>query len=324
MDELCKDFIAHYGATMDIAQLKTLIHVAELGSLSRAAERLGIAQPALSRQIRLFEAELGAPLFVRHGRGMVLTELGHSVLVPAVEILAQLDAIRQIVAEGTTSFLGRVRVGVTPTVAEVATVPLVQAIREAHPRLSLCFTTGFSGHLMEWLKRGELDCCVAYDAQSSTLVRTKPVLEETLLLVGGRDRGLAMERAISFASLAGEHLVLPSPAHGLRTILNACASRAGIQLTPSLEADSLAAMIDLVRGGFGLTILPLAPIHARLRAGELTAAPLSDPVPSRRVLIAYPTDRPIMPAARFVGEVFARIAAELVDSGIWAGTIIDT
>lgn len=309
---------------MDIAQLRTFIHVAELGSLSRAAERLGIVQPALSRQIRLVEAELGAPLFIRHGRGMILTELGHSVLAPAGEILARLDAIRQIAAEGTKSLLGRVRVGVTPTVAEVATVPLVQAIREAHPRLSLCFTTGFSGHLMEWLKRGELDCCVAYDAQSSTLVRTKPVLEETLLLVGGRDSGLAMESAMSFASLAEKSLVLPSPAHGLRSILDACANRAGIQLAPSLEADSLAAMIDLVQGDFGLTVLPLAPIHARLCAGELTAAPLIDPVPSRRVLIAYPTDRPIMPAARFVGEAFARIAAELVDSGVWAGTIIDT
>jgi len=308
---------------MDIAQLRTFIHVAELGSLSRAAERLGIAQPALSRQVRLIEAELGAPLFIRHGRGMILTELGRSVLLPAGDILARLDAIRQIAAEGAKSFLGRVRVGVTPTVAEVATVPLVRAIREAHPRLSLCFTTGFSGHLMEWLKRGELDCCVAYDAQNSGLVRAKPVLEESLLLVGGRDSGLVMEGAIPFASLAEESLVLPSPAHGLRAILDACADRAGIQLMPSLEADSLAATIDLVRGGFGFTILPLAPIHARLCAGELTAAPLTDPVPSRHVLIAYPIDRPIMPAARFVGDAFARIAAELVASGIWAGTMID-
>lgn len=308
---------------MDIAQLKTLIHVAELGSISRAAERLGIAQPALSRQIRLVEAELGAPLFTRHGRGMVLTDLGHKVLVPASEILARLDSIRRIAADGAASFLGLVRVGVTPTVAEVATLPLVRAIRDAHPRLSLCFTTGFSGHLTEWLKRGELDCCVAYDAQSSGLIQTRPVLEEILLLVGASDRELGMSQPRSFASLAGEPLVLPSPAHGLRTILDACASRAGIRLTPSLEADSLKAMIDLVRGGFGLTILPLAPIHARLRAGELTATPLIDPVPSRRVLIAYPADRPIMPAARFVGDTFARIADELVASGVWAGTMID-
>lgn len=151
----------------------------------------------------------------------------------------------------------------------------------------------------------------------------RPVLEETLLLVGGPERALDIGVPRSFADLAREKLVLPSPAHGLRTILDACATRSGIRLAPSLEADSLNAMIELVRGGFGLTILPLAPVHAQLRAGELTAAPLIDPVPSRRVLIAYPADRPIMPAARFVGETFARVASKLVNNGIWSGTMLE-
>lgn len=307
---------------MDIAQLKTLIHVAELGSVSKAAVRLGIAQPALSRQIRLLEAELNAPLFTRHGRGMVLTELGQRLLDPANEILSRLDEIRQLAVEGGTSYLGRVRVGVTPTVAEIATLPLVHAIRDAHPRLSLSFTSGFSGYLVEWLKRDELDCCVAYEAQASGLVRTRAILDETLLLVGGSGHALAMESPVAFKSLAGEQLILPSQAHGLRTILDGCASRAGITLTSSLEVDSLTAMIELVRGGFGMTILPLAPIHGQVLRGALTAAPLTDPVPSRRVLIAYPADRPVMPAARFVGDAFAQVATDLVRSGRWAGRLI--
>lgn len=308
---------------MEISQLKTLVHVADLGSLSRAAERLGIAQPALSRQIRLMEAELNAPLFERHGRGMRLTELGQRLLGPAGEVLARLDEMRSLAVESGASFLGRVRVGVTPTVAEVATLPLVRAIRETHPRLSLCFTSGFSGHLVEWLKRDELDCCVAYETQTGGLVRTRAILDETLLLVANGERCLRMESPVAFASLADEQLVLPSPAHGLRTILDACAARAGITLAPSLEVDSLAAMIDLVRGGFGMTVLPLAPIHARILQGALTAAPLFDPVPSRRVLIAFPADRPVMPAARYIGDAFARIARELIQTGIWAGRIID-
>ncbi len=307
---------------MDVTQLRTLLHVAELGSISRAAERLGIAQPALSRQIHLMEAELNAPLFTRHGRGMALTELGRKVLGPAGDILASLDDIRQLAADGSKSFLGRVRVGVTPTVAEIATLPLVRAVREAHPRLSLCFTTGFSGHLVEWLKRDQLDCCVAYETPATSLVRTRAILDETLLLVASTARSLDLARPVAFASLAEEELVLPSPAHGLRTILDTCASRAGITLTPSLEVDSLAAMIDLVHEGFGLTILPLAPIHKRLCDGELTAAPLVDPVPARRVLIAYPADRPIMPAARFAGDAFVQVAENLVEKGIWAGRII--
>jgi DNA-binding transcriptional LysR family regulator len=306
---------------MDLAQLRTLLHIAELGSVSRAAERLGIAQPALSRQIRLMEAELNAPLFTRHGRGMALTELGERLIAPASAIFARVEEMRQLAREDPRDYQGRVRIGVTPTVAEVATVPLVRSIRGAHTRLSLCFTSGFSGHLIEWLKRDELDCCVAYETHPSPLIRTRSVLEETLVFAtaeGGRRRS----QTIAFADLSKESLVLPSRLHGLRTILDQCADRAGIVLSPSLEVDSLTAMLDLVREGFGSTILPLAPIHARVIAGELQAIPLIDPVPSRRVVIAYPADRPVPPTARLVGEAFANVARNLVNRGIWSGRMI--
>lgn len=307
---------------MDIAQLRTLVHVAELGSVTAAAERLGIAQPALSRQIRLLESELGGPLFTRHGRGMCLTDLGLQVLGPSSDILLRVNDIRQCALDRSPTLVGRVRVGLTPTVAEVATLPLVRAIREAHPHLSLCFTTGFSGHLIEWLKRDELDCCVAYAIPAGQLIRTVPILDESLLLVASSERGLKMNCPVSFSALVTETLVLPSPAHGLRTILDAFAARAGIALSSSLEADSLTAMIDLVRAGFGATVLPYAPIHHRVLSGELTAAPLIDPVPDRRVVMVYPTDRPVLPAARFVGAAFATVAAELVGNGHWAGRLM--
>lgn len=308
---------------MDVAQLKTLVHVAELGSLSAAAERLGIAQPALGRQIRLLEAELGGDLFSRHGRGMALTELGRRVLGPAGEVLSRLDDIRVLARATGTSLQGRIRVGVTPTVAEVATLPLVEAIREAHPDLSLCFTSGFSGHLLEWLKRGELDCCVAYAAPAGGAIQTVPILDESLLLVTAPGQWPGDSAApVPFSALAGRPLVLPSPVHGLRSILDAAAASAGIVLSSNLEADSLTAMIDLVRAGHGATILPYAPIHGRVLAGELTATPLTAPNPFRRVVIALPADRPVLPAARFVGEAFAQVATKLVESGAWAGQLV--
>lgn len=309
-------------APMDITQLRTLIHIAELGSVSKASDRLGIAQPALSRQIRMLEAELDAPLFVRHGRGMVLTELGRQILEPAGDILAKLDDIRQLAEVGRHSHLGRVCFGMTPTVAEVMTVPLIQAVRLAHPHLNLRISAAFSGHLLDWLKRGELDCCVSYDPEPTGAVRTQPILLETLLLVGGADSDLAMEQPIAFSSLAGRSLILPSPYHGLRRIVDQCAGRIGMTLSTAIETDAFAAMVDLVKSGFGMTILPLAPIYDDIRAGRLHAAPLIDPVPSRRVVMAYPADRPVTPAARYAGEAFTRIAADLVERGVWAGRML--
>src|SRR5215203_1405774 len=110
---------------MDFGQLKTLIHVAELGSISKAADRLNIAQPALSRQIQLLEKELGVPLFERHGRGMVITETGRDVLEHAARIMTEIEAIRSSVSGTMSSYRGVVTVGTTPTVASIVTVPLV-------------------------------------------------------------------------------------------------------------------------------------------------------------------------------------------------------
>ncbi|WP_066771126.1 LysR family transcriptional regulator [Sphingobium sp. CCH11-B1] len=307
---------------MEFSQLKTLIHVAELGSISKAADRLGIAQPALSRQIRLLEEELKAPLFVRHGRGMVLTDLGRQVLRPAGEVLGRLEEIRRLAERGQHSFMGRVRFGMTPTVAEIMSVPLAERVRSDHPGLSLCLSSAFSGHLLDWLKREEIDCCVSYDPEAKGAVRTRPILVETLMLVGDASSDLSEKRPVSFAEIATRTMVLPSPMHGLRRIVDDCASRAGITITPALEADSFGAMIDLVRAGFGMTILPLAPIYQRIRAGELRVTRLMDPTPSRRVVMTYPADRPISPATRYTGAAFAEIAAQLVANEIWAGEMI--
>ncbi len=114
------------GLLMDVVQLKTLIHVAELGSLSRAAHRLHVAPPALSRQIRQLEKELGVYLFERHGRGMIITEAGSEVLQHAIRVMDELEAIRCSVMGGQTAFCGAVAIGTTPTIAEIVTVPLVK------------------------------------------------------------------------------------------------------------------------------------------------------------------------------------------------------
>lgn len=304
---------------MDVHQLKTLIHVAELGSLSKAADRLNIAQPALSRQIRMLEQEIGQTLFERHGRGMLITEVGREVLAHATRVMAELEAIRAAASEARSSFRGAVSIGLTSTASEIATVPLATRIKTAHPRLAVRFVSAFSGHVIEWLQRGEIDVGVAYDPLPMRSLRVRSVLSEALLLIGAGDERLDLAAAIAFASLGGRPLVLPSPRHGLRTIVDDCARRAGIVLTPSVEADTLGGMIALVRAGFGPTILPLAPIYAQVRRGELSAAPLVDPAPRRRVVLAFPADRAISPAARFVGDAFVEIAHELVDRGEWLG-----
>jgi LysR family transcriptional regulator, nitrogen assimilation regulatory protein len=307
---------------MELSQLRTLIYVAELGSLSKAADRMNIAQPALSRQVRMLEEELGVPLFTRHGRGMVLTEQGRETLKHATRVLAEIDEIRVAASDIEAPMTGQVAIGLPPTVADIISVPLVAAFGKAHPQAALRLVSAYTGYLLDWLHREEIDVAILYDPRTARSLKSQPLLLENLFLIGPPEAGFSTVRAIAFKELADKRLLLPSVRHGLRTIVERCAIEAGITLDVAVETDSYATLKDLVRHGHGWTILPLAPIHRDITDRTLTAAPLIDPVPVRRLVLSYPAHRPIPRLARFAGETIANIVATHVERGIWVGQLL--
>lgn len=306
---------------MELSQLRTLIHVAELGSLSKAADRLHIAQPALSRQIRLLEEELGSRLFDRHGRGMVVTDAGRDVLRHALRVMAELEEIRATASDADAPLRGHVSIGMPPTVADILSEPLVSAFRETHPEATLRIVSAYSSYLLDWMHRGEIDAAILYDPKSARTLRVHPLLEEVLFLIGPPGAGLSQDVPVDFAALEGRRLLLPSPGHGLRAILDTCAAGRGFALSVPVEADSYSTLKALVHGGHGHTILPRAPIHRDLAAGELCAAPLINPEPKRRLVLSYPTDRPVPRLARFAGQIIGQQVAGMVDRGVWPGRL---
>lgn len=307
---------------MDVPQLRTLIHVAELGSLSKAADRLHIAQPALSRQIRLLEQELGVRLFNRHGRGMVATEEGQDVLRHALRIMAELEEIRAVVSDENAPLRGHVSIGMPPTASDILAEPLVSAFRDTHPDATLRIVSAYTGYLLDWMQRGELDAAILYDPKSARTLRVQPLLEETLFLIGPPESGLSLERPVEFAALQNLRLLLPSRSHGLRILVDRYAEEAGVPLRIKVEADSYSTLKSLVRNGHGVTVLPLAPIHEELESGRLEAAPLVNPVPVRRLMMSYPSDRPTPRLARFAGQAIASTIGTLVERGIWSGRVL--
>jgi DNA-binding transcriptional LysR family regulator len=307
---------------MELSQLRTLIHVAELGSLSKAADRIGIAQPALSRQIRMLEEELSVRLFTRHGRGMVLTDKGREILEHATRVMTELEEIRATASDLDAPLRGRISIGFPPTVADILSLPLVAAFGKTHPQVELRLVGAYTGHLLDWLHRGEIDVAILYDPNSVRSLRSEPLLLENLFLIGPPDSGLSVERSIPFRDLDGKRILLPSTRHGLRTIVEQCAVEAGIALHIAIEADSYATLKDLVRHGHGWTILPLSPIHDDIAAGRLAAAPLTDPAPVRQLVLSYPADRPVSRLTRFAGETIADIVADQVERKIWPGRLL--
>ena len=134
---------------MELRQLRTFVHVAELGSFSAAAERLHIAQPALSRQIQILEQELGVNLFRRHGRGAVLTEQGQLFLPRATLVLRELERAREELRSDDTDLAGQVSFGMPPTVADVLSTPLIEHFSASHPQVKLRVASGYSGHVLD-------------------------------------------------------------------------------------------------------------------------------------------------------------------------------
>src|SRR6266446_4958400 len=149
-------------ASMDFRQLRTFSCVAELGSLSKASDTLRVAQPALSRQIKLLEHELRAELFTRNGRGMVLTDAGRLLLARTAGIVRQIDQIRDDIQSSGGPPSGRVVLGLVPTVSCVISARLARRTVESYPGISLCIVESYSGHLIEWLHRGQMDLAVIY------------------------------------------------------------------------------------------------------------------------------------------------------------------
>ena len=183
--------------------------------------------------------------------------------------------------------------------------------------------SAYTGYLLDWLHRGEIDLAVLYDPRSARSLRSRPLLLENLFLIGPPEARFSTVRAVSFRELAGKRLLLPSTRHGLRTIVERCAADAEITLDVVVEADSYATLKDLVRHGHGWTILPLAPIHEDVTARALTAAPLIDPVPVRRLVLSFPMDRPTPRLARFAGKAIVDIVADQVERALWVGQLLD-
>ncbi len=304
---------------MDISQLRTLVRVAELGSLSKAADRLCIAQPALSRQIRMLEEELGTRLFDRHGRGMVVTEQGRTVLRHALRILKEVDAIKADVIDETDAFGGHVSIGLPPTVSAMLAAPLLGAILAAHPNAKCRIVSGYSLYLLDWIYRGEIDIAVLYDPQSIISLKSEPLIEEDFHVVAPAGSGLSPDEPVPFAALAGRPLLLPSINHGLRQIVEQCAQDRGIGLDVRVEVDSYSTLLQLVADGLGWTILPLAPLRSDIASARLAGAPLIDPVPKRLLELVLPADRPASRLVSFVREAMIETTARLVADGSWAG-----
>lgn len=270
----------------------------------------------------MLEEELDVSLFTRHGRGMVLTAEGQTLLERASAILRMVDDTRSELASGAGIIKGTVSLGVPPTAGEVLAGPLVERFARQYPDVTIRIVPAFSGYLLDMLQRGEIDLAVMYETHTLRQIPVEPLIVERLYLVGSPTDGPGSERSIRFADLAGLPLILPGPRHGLRVLIENEAKRLGVELNVPIEADSLQVLKDLVSRGLGHTILPIAPVHNETQAGVLRALPITSPELTRKLVLVRSPMRASANAVRLFEETLKAQTVDMVRSGIWKGDLL--
>jgi DNA-binding transcriptional LysR family regulator len=307
---------------MDLRRLRYFLRIADEGSMSRAASVLGIAQPALSRQMRLLEEALGVAMFRRTPRGVTLTEEGEQLRAAMTGPLRQLELAMQNVGSPFAQLEGGVVLGMPATTACVLAEPLLGRLAAAFPKVKLRVVDRETGQLIEGMLKGEVDLALIHGPAPDERLFESDLLVEELVLVGGAASELSPDRPVSFARLAELPLVLPGVQPGVRSLVEKTALRVQAALDIRFEADALQVAKDLVAAGLAYGVLPASAINREVAMGRLRYAPICDPVMTQSLVFAA---RPhlVMPRS-FVAEfgvLVRRQVAALVESGAWPATL---
>jgi len=306
---------------LDVRQLRYFIAIVESGSISRAAQRLNVAQPSLSLHVRNMEADLGVALLFRTAQGVQATEAGATLLAHARDIVARFEEAERAIRDTDAEPAGEVAIGLPSSIAQVLGAPLVRAARAELPRVRLRVAEAMSGYVLDWLRQGRVDLGLLYAFVEDRELRSTGILTETLVLFGatGEPEIHAMSppgRSVGMAQLAGLPLILPSPGHGLRDLVDDQAARAKVSLTTGWEIDAYGAIKSLVADGLGFSVLPDHSVAAEVGAGTLRSWAF-EPAFQRTVHIVEPADRPLTTAMRAVERLCRRTLRDLVRAGAW-------
>jgi LysR family transcriptional activator of glutamate synthase operon len=297
---------------MELRQLRYFAAVARRRHFTAAAEAIGVAQPALSQQVRLLERELGVQLFDRSGRRVRLTPAGEALLVRAERILAEVANAQSELAEYAGAVRGRVVVGTLPSLAEHQLPPLVAAFHRRHPGLELSLREERTARLLELLAAGEVDLALLHQSPAATettpALTIEPLFTEELVAAVGAGHPLADRVALPLSELRDEDFILTKSGSAIRdTILAACAV-AGFAPRIAFESGAAATVRALAAAGLGVAILPRS--EAMTGSPPLAAIEL-DPRLTRTVALAWPAVRRHPPAT----AAFLALAREALRRG---------
>jgi LysR family transcriptional regulator, nitrogen assimilation regulatory protein len=299
---------------MDTRRLYSFVRVVDAGSITRAADLLHIAQPALSQQMTALESLFGQQLLSRSKQGVEPTEAGRVLYRHARVILRQLEQAQADVEVVGRELAGGVSVGLAPySTVNALAFPLLSAVRARYPRVLLHINENFGGVLSEALMTGRMDMALLYESGPIRGVDFERLVTEELVVVApdGIELPARADDAVTMADLADVPLLLPGPTHTIRRVVDQAFSQASSAANVVGEVESVPLMARAVRGGLGATVLPRSVARRMIGGSDLHQRHLT-PALEVQVSLGTASGQTLSRAAEAVRELLREVLRSYV------------
>ena len=308
--------------SVNFKTLRSFVTAVDTSSVSAAAQALKMAQPALSQQIASLESHFGQKLLLRSNTGVVPTAAGRELYRHAQLLLDQLDRAERDIARHSDAVSGTVSVGLaTYSTTSILSTPLLKAVREKHPGISLFINDNFGLVLSEMVMTGRMDMALIYAPSQLSGVRLEPMLVEELFFIAppGTELPAGCEEAIPLAALAGMELLLPGRTHYLRRLIDSAFARIQVQPHVTAEIESAATLREAIEAGLGATILPWAVATTFTGPARPVIRRVVAPSIETTVSLCFSEQQPMSEQAQAVRDILEALVLDLLDSGRCGG-----
>lgn len=298
---------------MDTRRLEAFVKVVDLGSVSRAAKLLNIAQPALSQQIASLEADFKRKLLDRSARGVRPTDAGQILYRYAKSIQRQIDEARRTILENRSGLTGNVAIGLAPlSSAELLATPLLIQVRERHPGVVLHIHDSSGIMLSEMVLKGGMDIAVLYGERPVTGLDYRPLMREHFYLVAPRSMYTkeVPSEEVSPAEVAQFDLLLPYRESFLRQTVERVCAEVGLRPRIVAEIASQSTLSSAIAAGMGAAVLPLSIAKALPNLDELSIRRINAPSASQQMSLCIPDNVALSDAAFAVYKILLEIIAK--------------
>lgn len=277
---------------------RTFYAVARAGNVTKAAETLYVTQPSVSYAIKQLEERLGVTLFVRKPKGVALTAEGQLLYRHVSAGIEAMQIGEQAIEQYKRLEIGEIRIGTSDTLCKYFLLPFMETYRREYPNVRFQLSHGKTPDIVGWLREGRIDCGMVHlPLNDDRLEVIELAVVRDCFVAGARYRHLA-EEAVPLREVFEYPLIVLSGNSQTRSFVESLAGEHGLVLKPDIELGSVELLIEFARIGFGLSFLSREFVLPELEQGVLFEIRTEEPIPPRRVGIAYPKGHPLPLAAR--------------------------